>query len=191
MGLFSSPDIAYQFGWSINRNLFFVSSFNVEHNLSNLEDFWELVSNPDKVSALIREGLKTIPKEQADYFEGKQGTTGTVDKVIGVRHSFETVDEWHTTDIEVDLLLNTTSPVHSDLLKKWIENHWRDIQTLAGNVKTPSVAPRPSYYGEDQDLPAPGLGWVTAKNIRPSDFEEVKVHQNGNKATARIHVGIR
>jgi hypothetical protein len=128
-----------------------------------------------------------------------------VSRVVTVKHEFEPVDEWHTTSILVELMLRTGKAVPAKLLEDWVRSHWGEVQALAGTVKTPPPAPayssRERYYDDDdygdgdsdwqQDVPEPGLGWLTAKNTNPARFEGVSVRQQDRKAVARINVSIR
>jgi len=135
-----------------------------------------------------------------------------VKRALSVDHGFDTVDEWHSTEIIVELMLRTSKKVPEKLLVQWVKDHWRDLQALGKKVKMPRPArelraygdwdedddyDESDYYDDDEDSidmherPEPGLGWMTITNSSPSDIEDSWVEQKGRRAKVTVLVSHR
>jgi len=195
--------------WNKSSKQFTVSSFGVKLKLKTEKAMLKFMADANKVSALIRKGLKTRDPGEAAFMMGKLTPDGVVNRALAVSHEYETVDEWHTTSITVELMLRTAKKVPAKLVEKWVKDHWRDVQATAKKVKTPPPAPDYRSQGyrdwdergdgdEDSDMyidthetPSPGLGWETVKSVSPSEFEDFRFVQKDRRGFVYIHVSHR
>lgn len=193
-GVFTNENIAFQFYWDNDKKKYYVSSFNVKKTFSRASSFWAFLQDSGKIARFIKSGLRTLDAGTAAFFSGKLTPDSVVKRILKVSHVFTTVDEWHDTDIQINMMLRTSKKVPPKLLEQWVKGHWKEVQALSRRVKTPPVAP--SYdqydrYGYDgdwiQDYPRPGLGWLTALNIRPKDISRIRV-EFPSPRRALVHV---
>ena len=72
-------------------------------------------------------------------YVGKLTPEGVVNRVLEVKASFQRVDEWHSTSMDILLMLRTAKKVPDKLIETWVRNHWAEVQALAPS-KTPAAA---------------------------------------------------
>lgn len=123
-------------------------------------------------------------------------------RVEGVKVSFHTVDEWHSTDLHVTLHHPPTGNFAEPAVKAWLQSHWDEVVSRAP-WKPP--APAPEYYSdghyggwdddEDEDdevdtseQPKPGLGWLNPQHetLRTAESVTVKYLRDG---VTQVYVG--
>ena len=204
----ADEDIAYQIEWDTPRKFYAVSSFLAVRKFTSFKALFAFMTNANQVTRFIKAGLKTVDPADALFFTSNVSPgvfDALVRKVVSVDHEFVTVDEWHDTRIEVELLLRTDKPVPDKLIREWIETHWKEVQDAAGVVRTPDPAPGyhvykrgplpgdPDYDAEwHLDKPRPGLGWYTINTIKPRDFQWDGVYSKGPKRiVAQFSIGLR
>lgn len=125
-----------------------------------------------------------------------------VNRVISVEADFQTIDEWHMTDLIITLLVTAKNIPHQHI-RQWLKDHWSQIQAKAPS-KTPPRAGSPSRsagwgdeYDDDadedwqMDHPVKGLGWIRPSRMLYSDIEDVGISQKGHRVTARLTASIR
>jgi hypothetical protein len=210
MGIFTSKEIPFQAGWDVPRKQYTATSFMVEQKFRSMAAVLKFMSNKAKVQAFIRKGLKTIDPGEAAFFMGKLTPEAVVNRAIKVTARFEVVDEWHFTNMEIELMLRTAKKVPDKLIEKWLKDHWSDVQALAPS-KTPKPAGAPSRYAswdDDDDYddddwnddgdtdwmmdyPAEGLGWVVPNRVEWRDVEGVSITQGARRATVHVHASTR
>lgn len=183
-----------------------MTSFQEELSFPTSDRLLAFLSDASKVTAFLRKGVKTIDPGLAAFYSGKVTPDGAVNRVLEVKASFETIDEWHSTKLEILLMLRTAKPVPAKLIETWLKAHWAEVQKLAP-AKAPEPAGRPSRwasyddedddYGRDDDTdwemdhPAEGLGWIVPNRLTFQQVEGFSVKQDGNRATVRVHASIR
>lgn len=208
LNFFSSPEIPFQASWSDQHKKYIVTSFKEAIDFRNKESVWAFLANSAKVAAFIRKGIRGIDDGEAAFYMGKLTPDGVVTRVLDVKATFDTVDEWHSTELTITLMLRTAKPVPPKLIETWLEKHWSEVQAMASS-KIPLPAGRPSRYAswdddedededEDegntdwmQDYPAEGLGWVVPNRMTFNQIEDFSVSQSGKRATVHVTTTIR
>ena len=193
-GVFRDPKIIFQAGWNIDRNVYLVTSFNApELQFKTPGALVTFLANTTKVKALLRKGLKTLDPGEALYFQGKIKADTVVNKILKVTAEFEPVDEWHTTTVNVLVMLRTDKKLPESLFKNWLESNWAEVMKLAPS-KTPSPAPAPERdydpcdeddeYDECDDsdwmmdFPTEGLGWIIPNRMSYRELEDILITQD-------------
>jgi hypothetical protein len=206
------PDVPFSAVWSEERKKFKVTSFLVDQKLRNAKSVWSFLSNPSKVKALIRKGLKSIDPGEADLYSGKKTPESLIKRVLKVESEFDVIDEWHSTGLIITLMLRTAKNVPERALRAWLKSHWSEVRALAPS-DTPEAAGAPSrwaswddddYYDDDDDdydddgdtdwmmdYPEEGLGWVAPNEMGWRDVEHFSYKQDGRRAVVRVSVSIR
>lgn len=109
-----------------------------------------------------------------------------------VKMYFYTVDEWHSTHLEVTLA--SPERLSDQAVEAWLQEHWREVVSQAP-WKPPAPAPDYSAYsqgsygdwdddededgdgdgGDTSELPEPGLGWINPHHEPLRTAESVKI----------------
>jgi len=213
MGIFPTPAIPFQAGWDTKRKQYRATSFKVEHKFRSLASVIAFMANPAKVKAFVRKGLKTVDAGERAFYLGKLTPEGVVNRVLKVDARFNTVDEWHYTELTILLMMRTAKKVPQKLIERWLKDNWGQVRAKASS-KTPAAAGRPERYasartawdddddddyrddGYDDgdwmmDYPKVGLGWLVPNQLTWGDLEQVDVQQEGRRATVTTHSSIR
>ena len=113
-------------------------------------------------------------------------------KLLGVKTSFETIDEWHDTTVTLTLQSKTKGPSEA-VVRAWLTENWSSIHSKVPS-KTPPPAQEPEWDEENEDsgdAPKPGLGWVNPQFISLRNAEDTNFEINNNIVIVRLTISTR